>query len=476
MIVLDDIKINRPVFLNGNNWILKDLNHITIIFGKNGSGKSMLLRQIRDLDNESNHYLSPERSGEIKYEMGIANEEYHAKNRANRRKENLSPTFRQEAISRIQTVLTKIGSVSGRGEKHNIDLEEIEQFLESLLINFDFKILDINPFIEIIRKGNNQKITSVNQLSSGESEILSLALDILTICCIWELNQKNKRVLLLDEPDTHLHPNLQQRLANFLIKITDKYNLQMIIATHSTTLLSSLGHYGGENTSVVYLNNSKEEQKVVKFDKTLRELSTCLGGHALMGPLFSTPILLVEGDDDYAIWSQVPRHNITNFAVIPCNGDEIKQYQKHLENIFSCLIESPQILGYALLDGDKSKPDGHSTPQNFVKFIQLNCHESENLYLTNEVLNDVGVKWDFAKDKIKKQSENYGTKTPILNNICSLDKKQGDIKQIIKEISGILDEKKVDWKHRIGKVIGRNKPIGELKEFIGDEIITALWD
>ncbi len=54
-----------------------------------------------------------------------------------------------------------------------------------------------------------------------------------------------------------------------------------------------------------------------------------------MGPLFGSPILLVEGDDDYRIWSQVPRHHIVNLAVIPSNGDEIKHYQKTLESIFS---------------------------------------------------------------------------------------------------------------------------------------------
>ena len=35
-----------------------------------------------------------------------------------------------------------------------------------------------------------------------------------------------------------------------------------------------------------------------------------------MGPLFGVPLLLVEGDDDYRIWNEIPRHHITSFAVI----------------------------------------------------------------------------------------------------------------------------------------------------------------
>ncbi len=151
-IYLNEIKIDRPSFLGGGYWILKNLTDINIIFGKNGSGKSLLLRKIRDDDNKIFHYLSPERSGDIKYDVGIANDELSPKNRANRRKQNLSPTFRQEAISRVQSVLTKIGGVAGRGRVHSIHLKDIEELLETLLTDFDFKILTESPYFSIKRK------------------------------------------------------------------------------------------------------------------------------------------------------------------------------------------------------------------------------------------------------------------------------------------------------------------------------------
>ena len=64
---LNEIKINRPAHLGGGNWELKDLNNITIILGKNGSGKSVLLRTLRDQHKERSHYASPERGGEINF-------------------------------------------------------------------------------------------------------------------------------------------------------------------------------------------------------------------------------------------------------------------------------------------------------------------------------------------------------------------------------------------------------------------------
>ena len=146
-------------------------------------------------------------------------------------------------------------------------------------------------------------------------------------------------LLLIDEPDAHIHPDLGVRFADFLVKVTARFKLQVVVATHSTSLLAALGQSGLQSASVIYLDQTKPNFVATPFSKEIKELSVCLGGHALMGPLFGVPLLLVEGDDDYKIWSQVPRYHVTSFSVIPTNGDEIKQYQRSLETIFSALRE-----------------------------------------------------------------------------------------------------------------------------------------
>lgn len=47
----------------------------------------------------------------------------------------------------------------------------------------------------------------------------------------------NIDVVLLDEPDAHLHPMLQQQLVSRLSKIADDKNKQILLATHSTELI-----------------------------------------------------------------------------------------------------------------------------------------------------------------------------------------------------------------------------------------------
>lgn len=475
-----ELIINKPGFINGDQWALKNLNDITVILGKNGSGKSILLRNIRNELKDFSHYVSPERSGDIQHNVSVMQEEFSETSRTNKRKENLSRTYREESIGRIQVLLGKIASQTGYGKSSFLDLKILEELIHTLLPDFKFSIKggEMPPY-ELIRLQPKQNIPNVNLLSSGEAEIFTLALDILTICSIWKLDNKDKRLLLLDEPDTHLHPDLQQNLASFLLDISKIFETQIIIATHSTTLLSSLGYYGGKEVSVIFLNNAIINQKVQKFDDTLQELTTCLGGHALMGPLFNAPLLLVEGDDDYRIWSQVPRHpkNERLFSAIPCDGDKIRKYQKTLENIFVCLrANSGKPAGYVLLDGDKPLPEINSScPQNHIKYLKLAAHECENLYLTDEVLGKLGLDWNNAKLKIKENAHNFGDKEKYLLGCEDWDRKTVDIKNHTTEIANILDPRGVHWTLRVGKCIGEKRPEGQLADFLGEGILNALW-
>jgi energy-coupling factor transporter ATP-binding protein EcfA2 len=74
------------------------------------------------------------------------------------------------------------------------------------------------------------------------------------------------RILLLDEPDAHLHPSLQSQLVERLEAVGKKLNKQVLLATHSTEILrwadhSQVMHFAGANAK--YLQDA--EQKVGLF-------------------------------------------------------------------------------------------------------------------------------------------------------------------------------------------------------------------
>jgi hypothetical protein len=398
-----ETEIRKDAALGRGPWMLSSLTTITALFGKNGSGKSLLLRAWRDSAPNISHYVVPERTGELGYSR-------------------LLPDF--------------IVEISGTQ----------------------------NPPYRFMRASDNSSIGGIEQLSSGEAQLILLALDILTMAAIWDIQGLDKRLMLVDEPDAHIHPDLQVRFADFPVQAAERYKLQVVVATHSTTMLAALGQFGGSNASVLYLDRTRADFRAQRFSAVMRELAACLGGHALMGPLFGVPLLLVEGDDDYRIWSQVPRHHVVSFAVIPSHGEEIRQYQRTLERLFAALRERGQgLAGYALLDGDKGKPQANpETPQDHIRYVQLACHESENLYLSDQVLASIGFAWEQASERIVACADSFGEKAEQLRNAAMWDRKFSDVKRVIHEVSEILDDKHVHWTVRVARAIGQGRPAGQL--------------
>lgn len=49
-------------------------------------------------------------------------------------------------------------------------------------------------------------------------------------------------VILLDEPDAHLHPSLQMDLTSKLDEISNKYGKQVLMASHSTEIIKNINH------------------------------------------------------------------------------------------------------------------------------------------------------------------------------------------------------------------------------------------
>jgi predicted ATPase len=468
-------RIPRNGVLGGGEWVLSGLKGLTVLFGKNGSGKSLLLRSWRDSDKAGTHYIVPERTGEFGYNANYLQPQLGAETRSNQSTRNFITEYRTQTLARIQAYYLERGAGRSGGLSEPTP-DELEFFLALLLPDFEFTLRNGVPPFKIVRVADHVEISNADQLSSGEAQLLSLAIDVLTIAAIWHLQEAASRVLLIDEPDAHIHPDLQVRFADFLVQVSDRFRLQVVVATHSTTLLAAIGQFGKEDTAHVYIDRTNNTLVARPFTDVLKELASILGGHALMGPLFGVPLLLVEGDDDYRIWSQVPRHHVVAFAVVPCGGDKIREYQGSLERVFQSLREpGAGSSGYALLDGDKPEPEAGRPSQTHVRFVRLACREAENLYLTNEVLAQLGTTWNEAAVTIGSRAGDFGNKSAELLRAADWDRKTEDLKGVINEVSKILDTKGVHWTQRVGVAIGTQRPTGELGEWLGPSVVESLW-
>ena len=68
----------------------------------------------------------------------------------------------------------------------------------------------------------------------------------------------NPTLLLLDEPDSHLHPSNQRVLAETLLQITAASSTKIILATHSRHIFDSLAN--NEECGVLWLKNGKKQE------------------------------------------------------------------------------------------------------------------------------------------------------------------------------------------------------------------------
>lgn len=118
-------------------------------------------------------------------------------------------------------------------------LIEIENTIKNILniddISFSKRLEDEDSYIKIFSKNEVLKTeVEINQLGSGTINVLN----ILSVLAYGDYEQFKLNVLMLDEPDSHLHFNHQHRLYKYLEKVSQENNKQIFIITHNSTLIS----------------------------------------------------------------------------------------------------------------------------------------------------------------------------------------------------------------------------------------------
>lgn len=101
-------------------------------------------------------------------------------------------------------------------------------------IRFTNKTLKIEP---IYKKDPAIPLTN---LSSGEKNIICLFLELIFF-------GTENSVFFIDEPETSLHIEWQSHLVDCLLEVCNKYNIQVIVATHSPEII---GEYDGITTEI----------------------------------------------------------------------------------------------------------------------------------------------------------------------------------------------------------------------------------
>ncbi|MBK9733418.1 MAG: AAA family ATPase [Saprospiraceae bacterium] len=178
------------------------------------------------------------------------------------------------------------------GEKPWIVLREI---IKESKLPFDIN----DPSNNGIRDGFQLRLThqilkeeiNFNDLSSGEKVLIALV--------FYLYNSQEKKVfpklLLLDEPDAHLHPSMSQQFLNVIKNVlVDKFGVQVIMTTHSpsTVILAP--------SDSIY-EMSRFEPRIRKSPSKNHSVSLLTAGLVYVGE--GTKYFLVEDNDDVVFYS-----------------------------------------------------------------------------------------------------------------------------------------------------------------------------
>ena len=150
------------------------------------------------------------------------------------------------------------------------------------------------------------------------------------------------KVMLIDEPDAHLHPNKQERLIETLERAAPQYNTQVILTTHSPHIVRA----ASPAAKLVWMKNGIVE---TEDEEVIRRL---LG----WGGLDKAALFFVEDEDDKPLravlrqWPELSRQ----VAVCRCFGIDNLPRDKFLKG----LLLDGKLKSRALLhrDGDFMTP------------------------------------------------------------------------------------------------------------------------
>jgi ABC-type ATPase involved in cell division len=479
-----------PNELVGRSARLTGLNSLNIIMGRNGAGKSRFLRDLEEGASQNKdifnvRYVSPERAGSFKRDGGTitnmsSNPEFlrlsRAVNQASNFKAASSILFGEAEkiyLRRLERT-PKIRSDPNRNFE-NDRLNKIKQLLTNISMEADGADFVFRSLVD-------GQVIRPEDISSGESEVVALGSEILYFFDTIKSDKIN--VLLLDEPDVHLHPDLQARLGKLIISMLEEFNedlcrIVVCISTHSSSLVCSLAD--SKYTSIGTKCFGVDAIELKPANVELRKVAPFFG-HPLSLSLSDDVALIVEGEDDERVWQQAARTLQGRIKVFPVLAGSVNQ-QHDLEifcvKLLQTLYDNP--IAFSVRDGDGivEKPLTHLLP---LKRYRIQCYAIENILLSDSCLAIMKTTWEeftaVAKRWIGENPMHHG-RTLMNDLVNSKDrcrhKKIKEVRNLICHINGC----KKPWEIVVGQAIG-SLQLGDIDnsnmmvEFLGADMVKDI--
>lgn len=156
-----------------------------------------------------------------------------------------------------------------KAKNHIHDLFEkitLQNNIDETYLNIDNTITNIKFFSNYIRKNiggyieyNNEKRKFLFTKENNEIELSNTAVGIKSFAIIdlllTALVFYDKHILILDEPEVHLHPKWQIKYAKLMVNMAEKLDIQILINSHSPYFIEAIQKYSKKSEKIADKTN-----------------------------------------------------------------------------------------------------------------------------------------------------------------------------------------------------------------------------
>lgn len=194
-------------------------------------------------------------------------------------------------------------------------------------------------------------------------------------------------LLLIDEPDAHLHPELQEKLGAILIAVTDDLSAQLFVATHSPDVIDTFN-----SNEVYFINAAKKHLRPFKKDNAYVEglINSGIVTSSALSRIAVRPRCLVVEDKKIGILKRIDE--VCGLKLLRRPGDFKKaEGVSKFETIHQVYVTVQDVVGKKIDLHFLQDSDG--LPERYLSYIQkryedralvahiLERHEIENYLL-----------------------------------------------------------------------------------------------
>jgi predicted ATPase len=295
-------------------------------------------------------------------------------------------------------------------------LSEIKEFFDDFFAPLKFVDvrIDTSPFQYIIHTPRGD--IDIDDLSGGEKEILN------TFIRFHQLKPRDA-IILFDEADAHLHPDIERRYLEILRELS--IGNQLWLTTHSPEMMIA----AGSDTLYTVLkeplsDGSNQLVRVSDTDMLHEALSEVMGSRGLVS--FNQRIVFIEGEEsstDRLLYEHFYPPGKYNISFVPAGNSAT--VLKTAEQV-NCLLNSGIAFQYyySIVDGDIERA---VDPPLVGRLFKLPVYHVENFLIDEQLILEVTK--ELLADKCP-----YENSEQVRNDLCDLVLSDEHIKPFTKAL------------------------------------------